>query len=383
MNIKNVKNHIPKFTIHDSQSIQNKITNDLDLISDIILKQFSNVESLILAGGFGRGEGSVLVVDSYIQPINDYDIYIIAKDNSQKIDLEELRNLILKKIHIRQVDIEIIEKNKLKKLKSSMANYDLKYASHIFYGNTKILELIPSISADKLSLREGRNPLLLYLISIIQSYPGNHQSRITENDKFWIYQQISKSILGWSSALLILNGKYHSSYVERAKIFQETFSNNLWCELVHKATQFKISPSLKIEEDLISLWYLNKNEHLKILMLFLSKYYNKQYTDWITLINDYRNDYENIARKFFGWLTNKNRYKDRINLTVIEILVLLSKSENCVDEELLKIANDELNKFNKNNKNNYSWELARQFCIDYDPNCKIWKERGNSVFYTS
>ena len=118
-------------------------------------------------------------------------------------------------------------------------------------------------------------------------------------------------------------------------------------------------------------------------MLFLSKYYNKQYTDWITLINDYRNDYENIARKFFGWLTNKNRYKDRINLTVIEILVLLSKSENCVDEELLKIANDELNKFNKNNKNNYSWELARQFCIDYDPNCKIWKERGNSVFYTS
>jgi len=182
----NIKNHIPKFTIHDSQSIQNKITNDLDLISDIILKQFPNVESLILAGGFGRGEGSVLVVDSYIQPINDYDIYIIAKDNSQKIDLEELRNLILKKIHIRQVDIEIIEKNKLKKLKPSMANYDLKYASHIFYGNTKILELIPSISADKLSLREGRNPLLLYLISIIQSYPGNDQSEITENDKFWI-----------------------------------------------------------------------------------------------------------------------------------------------------------------------------------------------------
>ena len=92
-------NNSSKFTIHDTQNIDDRITFDLDLITQIILNQFPNVESLILAGGFGRGEGSVLVVDSYIQPINDYDIYIIAKDNSQKIDLEELRNLILKKIH--------------------------------------------------------------------------------------------------------------------------------------------------------------------------------------------------------------------------------------------------------------------------------------------
>ena len=78
---------------------------------------------------------------------------------------------------------------------------------------------------------------------------------------------------------------------------------------------------------------------------------------------------------------NKKIYKDRINLTVIELLVLLAKSENNIDEKLLKTINNELNQFNNNGNNNYSWELARQFCIDNDPNCKIWKERGSSIFY--
>ena len=109
--------------------------------------------------------------------------------------------------------------------------------------------------------------------------------------------------------------------------------------------------------------------------------YNKQYNDWDIIIKDYRNDYENIVRKIFGWLMNKKVYKDRINLTVIELLVLLAKSENNIDEKLLKTINNELNQFNNNGNNNYSWELARQFCIDNDPNCKIWKERGNSIFY--
>ena len=35
-----------------------------------------------------------------------------------------------------------------------MANYDLKYASYVFYGDKTILKNIPKIQADKLKLRE-------------------------------------------------------------------------------------------------------------------------------------------------------------------------------------------------------------------------------------
>ncbi|SVB90683.1 uncharacterized protein METZ01_LOCUS243537, partial [marine metagenome] len=72
-------NNSTKFTIHDNQDIYHRISSDLDLITQIILNEFTNIESIVLAGGFGRGEGSVLIVDNDIQPINDYDIYIITK----------------------------------------------------------------------------------------------------------------------------------------------------------------------------------------------------------------------------------------------------------------------------------------------------------------
>ena len=69
------------FTVHvkNKKDISNRINSDLDIITDIILAHFSNIESLILAGGFGRREGSVLVHNDMIQPINDYDIYMIIK----------------------------------------------------------------------------------------------------------------------------------------------------------------------------------------------------------------------------------------------------------------------------------------------------------------
>ena len=86
-----------------------------------------------------------------------------------------------------------------------MANYDLKYASYVF-GNNQILNSIPIIDSQKLSLKRRRTPLLLYLISIIQSYPYKQEKDLTINEKFWMYQQICKSILGWSTALLILEG---------------------------------------------------------------------------------------------------------------------------------------------------------------------------------
>ena len=105
------------FTIHDKRDINTKINSDLNIITDILLTHFSNIESLVLAGSFGRGEGSVLIHNNVIQPINDYDIYIITKDHTHNINLESLRKILSDKIQIRQVDIEVIQ---LKKLKDSL-----------------------------------------------------------------------------------------------------------------------------------------------------------------------------------------------------------------------------------------------------------------------
>ena len=38
-------NNNTKFTIHDSQDIYHRISSDLDLITQIILNEFTNIES--------------------------------------------------------------------------------------------------------------------------------------------------------------------------------------------------------------------------------------------------------------------------------------------------------------------------------------------------
>ena len=100
--------------INQDEKIAKRINGDLSIIQQIILENFNDVESIILAGGFGRGEGSVLIHKEEVQPINDYDLYVITKFDNQKNIINKVRKLISSIIKIRQVDLEVIPIKKTK-----------------------------------------------------------------------------------------------------------------------------------------------------------------------------------------------------------------------------------------------------------------------------
>ena len=77
-------NNQKKFVVNQDKKIAKRINDDLSIIQQIILENFNYVESIILAGGFGRGEGGVLIHEKEVQPINDYDLYVITKFDNQK-----------------------------------------------------------------------------------------------------------------------------------------------------------------------------------------------------------------------------------------------------------------------------------------------------------
>ena len=51
----------------------------LDTITKEIVAAIPDVISIILMGGFGRGEGAVLKADKSYMPVNDFDMYIVTK----------------------------------------------------------------------------------------------------------------------------------------------------------------------------------------------------------------------------------------------------------------------------------------------------------------
>src|SRR3989344_9687553 len=77
-----------KYTVY-GKSVDEKIQIQLNEICKVIVK-YVNPISIILIGGFGRGEGSVIFKNREFIPINDYDIYAItSKKYSNKV-IEEM-----------------------------------------------------------------------------------------------------------------------------------------------------------------------------------------------------------------------------------------------------------------------------------------------------
>jgi hypothetical protein len=286
-------------------------------------------------------------------------------------------------IGIRQVDLAFIVKSKLEKIRFTMANYDLKYCSYVFWGNPQILRSIPDMDAEKMPLREGRTPLLLYLIAILQSFPGfDEYSNLIPNRKFWIYQQLTKSILGWSTALLILKGRYHYSYQEREKRFREIYTDEpLWCDLVGKATLFKLKPFLDITDDMYDFWYIAKEQHLKVLFGFLCEYYKKPFKNWSQIATAYKLDFANLIRLLYGFLFKKKRFKEAISITLSEMFLCAAISKKSINNNLLFLSGKEINKIVASQAVFDNWDTLRKTIIDIDPNCAIFKKANDRIFY--
>ena len=66
-----------------------KVENDLNIIKEILIKE-TNPISIILFGGFGKGEGSVQKIKNKVTPLNDYDLYLIVKKRLNEKQLDDL-----------------------------------------------------------------------------------------------------------------------------------------------------------------------------------------------------------------------------------------------------------------------------------------------------
>lgn len=369
------------FTVYKNELINQKIKGDMDQVTKTILSLVTNVDAIILVGGFGRGEGSVLLDGKKCQPLNDYDLVVITDEMVSEDELVEARLDLAEKCGIRQVDLSIKRRKDLASLKFTMANYDLINASFIIYGSLNLKRESPSWQASSLPKVEGVFPLFLFLSSIVLSYPKSNS--MTSQEIFWAYQQTTKSILGWSTAMLVFEGLYDSSYVSRNKTFQEHFSEfPELCILVEQATNFKLRPTLDpcTYSDYLEVWNKAKETHLDVMKLLLSRYYSVEYDSWNALINRHRVSPKNIAKALLSLILRKHHYYDCLNIDIAKLYFCLS-IEN---ESLLSYSKHYLKKV-KLSKTEQEFSIDReeyrQQLIMGDINARIFNERGSEIFY--
>jgi|TARA_B100001964_G_C14167268_1_gene569721 hypothetical protein len=371
------------YNANSSEFIESRISMDMKTLVSVILQEIQNVKAIFLVGGFGRNEGSVLCYEDKYQPLNDYDLVVIGDKWQDGLQQDLLRKKLAELCKIRQVDIVLIQPQKLTKLSHTMYNYDLKYASKVIYGSQDLLCEIPSWQSRDMPLKEAIAPLFLFLSSILQAYPSDKKHN--KEDIFWSYQQLTKSILGWSSAMLIFEGLYDPSYIKRKNDFQETFSHEGdLCELVKIATKFRMNPVLNIcnKKELSDFWLVAREAHLRVLKKLVCRYYKADNLTWDKIVVRHQSSFINIIKTIYSILFNQHHYRDCLNTDIAKLYLCLGLNhggKEFIDKskkyyQKLVMNREELSLIDRD-------EDYLNLLLKSDINAQIFYARGNQIFY--
>ena len=362
--------------------MKDKISSDIKIMVRLLKSKIESLEAIFLVGGFGRDEGSIMVHEGNVHVINDYDLVVITSRSCKKNTIYELRRILEKELSIRQVDITVYNKKQLKNMAFTMYSYDLKYASKTIYGNEKILDLIPNMDKSKMPILEAIRPLLLFPVSLLQARPKS--ANLSNIDLFWSYQQISKSILGWSTAMLIEKGLYDPLYSKRFELFENTFKNQKSiCNLVKKATSFKLQPVFNpIEKEKINeFWLEATNAHLEVAEAILCKSYSTNDKSLTAFSRAYKRSLRNIIKYIFSSLTGIDK-KSIINIEIGQLFLCKSLvvEDKIQSKKFFKLAKREADYISELPTEVSIEELIDSFLIN-NPNSKNWHEKGNKLSY--
>jgi len=199
---------------------ENKLNSEIELINQIILEKISDsIISIILYGGYGRGEGAFYYDEQKkIRTYNDFDIVLVVKSIVEENIINQILKDLNKKIDVKWIDLSQKSLKSLKNLKLSIFNYDLKNGSRVIYGDQKIFNEIPSFKAKNIKLKEAETLYFTRLWAFLGSLPldGFDRKLNSEEVRFFNYQ-MTKAILAVVDVILLNEAEYCTSYKERVK----------------------------------------------------------------------------------------------------------------------------------------------------------------------
>ncbi len=308
------------FTIHQDQNIDSQLMEQMKIICDEIKRKYDQVYSILLAGGFGRGEGSIKITkDGKVMPLKDYDIYVITDVEISEKEYIDMIRRIHDRISIESswyfsvapgafnIGVQAIRLDKLKRLPPDIATIDLKFASKVLYGEDLRKEIL--LSLDDIILSTGALVLFNKTIGLLENM--NLRFFIEEPSKeernSMIYE-CGKTFVEMCTALTILARKYSPSYAKRAEYLPRLLNENfpsLLKKLPDLSSRVAFFTDLKLTSrfdeyvgDPVQLWFVTRQYFDEILKYYLDKFLNLDSSDggWIDFSKSL---YRELSSEFF------------------------------------------------------------------------------------
>jgi hypothetical protein len=281
------------YTRDGSEELHQRIDRNMETVKNAVLNIIPEkyIVSILLGGGYGRGEGGVKIHDGKEDLFNDYDFFIFIKNISylrirqyQK-QLKEVSHQLSSEMGI-DVDFSpLLTLNDVKNAPFWLIWYELKYGHHVIWGREKILRYLPEFKHRDVPLFEGLK-LLLNRGTGLLLCRERFEHDFSDEDREFITRNIYKAMMAMGDVYLMIKHDYHFSYTKRLDRFQKYKSDGIiakygFLQDYQEAIQYKLLPfEPNLDKQGIIDWYQKVLIKFKVIYYYaFSKYLHHHIPD--------------------------------------------------------------------------------------------------------
>jgi hypothetical protein len=203
-----------RFTWQGPEAVERRIERDQQRVKQAIsgLVDPANLRTLVLAGGYGRGEGGFRWRGGVPAPFNDYDYFIVVGNLGRpamrrlRRSLQALGHRLSSELGL-EVDFAALEERRLHRLPVCTMYSELKWAHRALLGDPRCLQAIPGPDPSELPLAEATRTLLNRGALLLMNEIDLRRDAPAGTERFERY--LCKAILASGEALLAKDGRYH------------------------------------------------------------------------------------------------------------------------------------------------------------------------------
>lgn len=294
----------------------------LDVIIQEIKRNCSGLKAIILAGGYGRGEGAVEFKKKKPRLLNDLDIYLVTKKQMKDEFLERLGQKCSKLIGkggleypenynakfdfdtFFNVDLRNITLKKMKHLPPTVRYYEMKNGTILLYGKD-VRKIIPKIKTENIPFSEGLRFLSNRMMNMFLSMKEEYLKKKPSDDEVGIINYyICKAYIACCDSLLLSIGKFSPSYRGRAKIFLKIYPETFFdlykkfpdlAKKVNYAIDYKMNPNIK-KMNYKKEWFKAREMITEVFKYIINKKTKRKNSSWHEINKLVA---ENLEQKYF------------------------------------------------------------------------------------
>lgn len=363
-----------KYTIHDNLLIEKEIGTRINTIVDTLNEGIPNITSIILTGGFGRGEGSVKITGEHIVPLRDFDFVLIFKKNIPWNCIRNTKDILDDESNSKSgykydqkfsIDISATTLERIN-LFPDISTYDLK-AGQVVYGDD-IRSKIKWAEKD-IPLRSGARLLFQKLTALIGTFSLEYLSdkKIPQSKVDTFVHEISKVYIEIGGALCIFAKQYNPYCLNRVDIIKKIYKNSFpdlykiipdLPQKIELSTKYKLDPnSNSINCIPIDYWFEARDDIGEVIKYYFNNDLGLSFNNWLEFTKQLeqklrRNYYAPLIKNYLSVKKYPNNkfliealnlaynFKDNVNFTSSTVMnseISLSFPKNILSSPCIQL----------------------------------------------